>query len=73
MGIGPNGTNFAKIGGVSTPMVVSQVMRPTVRPVSKATPPIKASVGSNAQTDQMARTMQKTSKVQQTYGVPGAK
>ncbi len=68
MGILANGNNFAKIGGVTTPMVVSQNLNgkqtpPTIKPLN--TP----SVGSNAQSEAYGKSMNKAFKNTKVFGV----
>lgn len=73
MGIGPNGTNFKNVGGVSTPAVVSQNLKAAV-PVQKTVAPLNTpGAGSNAQTQALAKSINKTTKTQHTFGMPGAK
>lgn len=62
------------IAGPTTPMTVKQKL-PTSKPTPTIAPPkpTDRTTGTNAQTEQMAKTLEKTKKVQKTYGVPGAK
>lgn len=57
----------------STPSVVTQPIRTVAAKVNTASPVQSKTVGSNAQTEQMARTIAKTNQGQKTYGVPGTK
>lgn len=57
----------------STSMANTTVKAKAVPKVSSAMPAHSISSGSNAQTEQMTRTINKTNKVQQTYGMPGKK
>ncbi len=71
MGLTPSLTTHV---AQSTPTAVIPTVHATAAPnVPAAKMPASAPAASNAQRDQMIRTMQKTNRVQQTYGVPGAK
>lgn len=59
------------IAGPTTPAVIQKKI--TTKPALTMQPLRTPSKGTNAQTEQMQKALDKTKKVQKTYGVPGAK
>jgi hypothetical protein len=57
----------------STPMSIPPAIHRGVETPRMAPPKGPASSGTNAQSEAMGRTLEKTRKVQKVYGVPGAK
>lgn len=58
---------------MSTPMFIPPAIHRGVETPKMAPPKGPKAPGSNAQSEAMGRTLEKTRKVQRVYGVPGAK
>ncbi len=67
-----NKLNTLIAGPTTTPAIAKRSL-PKGNPVSKAQPLRTQPAGTNAQTDQMQKTLAQNNKVQKTYGMPGAK
>lgn len=58
---------------VTTPATLPSRSKKTTKTTLTMSPLRNKTAGSNAQSEQMARTLKKTRTIQKTYGVPGAK
>ena len=69
MGIGPNGTNFVKMGGVTTPAIVTQTLKASTPAPKQMMKPLNTPpAGSNAQSEAYGKAMNNAFKNAKVYG-----